>query len=64
LRTAIEAITIDGAWQLHMDDKIGSLEVDKKADFVILDENPFNVPKENIHLINVVGTYVNGQKVL
>ena len=64
LRSAIEAITIDAAWQLHMDDKIGSLEVDKKADFVILNESPFDVPKKNIHLIKVVGTYVGGQKVL
>ena len=64
LRSAIKAITIDAAWQLHMDDKIGSLEVDKKADFVILNESPFDVSKENIHLIKVVGTYVGGQKVL
>jgi predicted amidohydrolase YtcJ len=47
-----------------MEDKIGSLEINKKADFVILEANPFEVPKENIHLINVIGTYVNGQKVL
>ena len=64
LQSAIEAITINAAWQLHMEDKIGSLEINKKADFVILEANPFEVPKENIHLINVIGTYVNGQKVL
>lgn len=64
LHAAIKAITIDAAWQLHMDDRIGSLEVNKKADFVILEKNPFNVPKENIHLVTVVGTYVDGQKVL
>ncbi len=64
LRSAIKAVTINAAWQLHMDEKIGSLEVNKKADFVILEENPFDVPIENIHLINVIGTYVGGQKVL
>ena len=64
LQSAIKAITIDAAWQLHMDDRIGSLEVNKKADFVILEKNPFQVPKENIHSITVVGTYVDGQKVL
>ena len=31
-----------GAEELQMDDQIGSLEGDKKADFVIVDENPLH----------------------
>jgi len=40
---AIRAMTIDAAWQLRMEDKIGSLEVGKYADLVVLEKNPFDV---------------------
>ncbi len=36
----IRAATLNGAEALGMDDEIGSVEVGKLADFVILDENP------------------------
>ena len=38
IATLIKGYTIDGAYQLHMEDKIGSIEVGKKADFVVLDK--------------------------
>lgn len=37
---ALQAATIDGARYLNMDSEIGSLEVGKLADFVVLDKNP------------------------
>ena len=36
----IRAATLNGAEALKMDDKIGSVQVGKYADFVITDENP------------------------
>ena len=36
----IRAATLNGAEALKMDDKIGSVQVGKYADFVIIDENP------------------------
>ena len=36
----LQAATIDGARYLNMDGEIGSLEVGKLADFVVLDKNP------------------------
>ena len=36
----IRAATLNGAEALRMDDKIGSVQVGKMADFVIVSENP------------------------
>jgi imidazolonepropionase-like amidohydrolase len=40
---AIKWITINPAWQLGLDDRIGSLEVGKNADVVLWSGNPFSV---------------------
>ncbi len=40
---ALEALTIAGAEMLGLDDRIGSLEVGKDADFMVLDGDPFSV---------------------
>ena len=40
---AIRWITINPAWQLGLDDKIGSLEAGKNADIVLWSGNPFSV---------------------
>lgn len=58
---AIRAVTIDAAWQLHMEDKVGSIEVGKYADLVILEESPFDVDQEKIKDIQVVATIMDGQ---
>jgi len=58
---AIRAITIDAAWQLRMDDKVGSLEVGKLADIVVLDGNPFDVEPAEIAGIGVVSTMMDGR---
>jgi imidazolonepropionase-like amidohydrolase len=40
---AIKWITINPAWALELDDRIGSLEAGKKADVVLWNANPFSV---------------------
>lgn len=57
----IRAYTINAAYQLHQEKKIGSLEVGKKADLIILDRNPFTVVPKEIHTINVRTTMMNGK---
>ncbi|NNF33794.1 MAG: amidohydrolase [Saprospiraceae bacterium] len=63
LLDAIKALTIHAAWQINMEDKIGSLEVGKYADFIILDRNPFLTPADQLENIKVNATYINGNKV-
>ncbi len=56
----LKSLTIYAAWQLHMDDKIGSIEKGKYADLVILDKNPLKVSPDKLRNISVVKTFVNG----
>ena len=41
--TRVRGFTIDAAYQLRMEDEIGSIEVGKKADLIVLDQNIFEV---------------------
>jgi len=58
--TLIRGYTIDAAYQLHMEDEIGSLEVGKKADLVVLDRNLFETDAYEIHKTEVVMTLMDG----
>jgi len=48
------------AWQIRMEDKIGSLEVGKLADLVVLDGNPLEVDPMEIQNIQVDLTMMDG----
>jgi len=60
---AIRAQTIDAAWQLFADDVIGSLEVGKYADMVVLSSDPRAVPPERIADLDVRATFLAGRQV-
>jgi predicted amidohydrolase YtcJ len=57
---AIRAVTLDAAWQCHVDNLVGSLEVGKRADFVILSNDPAAVHPERIQHLQVRETWLDG----
>jgi predicted amidohydrolase YtcJ len=61
---AIKGLTINAAWQLFMDDKVGSLEVGKRADLVVLSENPRTIAPERLGQIRVIETVRDGRRFL
>lgn len=60
---AIRAVTIDAAWQCHLDDVCGSLEVGKSADLVVLERDPTTVSPDTLRSIRVHSTWLGGQAV-
>jgi imidazolonepropionase-like amidohydrolase len=54
---ALKALTLHGAEMLHLEDRCGSLEKGKDADFVVLSGAPFSVYTQ------VLETYIEGDKV-
>ena len=63
INDALKAVTIDAAYQLKMDDKIGSIQEGKYADFAIVNQNPMKTDAYKIRDIEVNETWVNGQQV-
>ena len=63
IESALKAVTINAAWQIKMEDKIGSIKVGKYADFVILVENPLEVSADKIKDIQILETIVNGNTI-
>lgn len=63
LEAMIASFTINGAKANFLEDEIGSLMVGKKADFIILDQNLFQIPPTNIASTKVLQTFVDGKEV-
>lgn len=60
---AVRAQTIDAAWQLFSDHEVGSIEVGKLADFVVLSGDPYAVAPEELPSLRVLETYLAGERV-
>lgn len=58
---AVHANTLGAAHQIRMDTEVGSIEVGKRADLIVLDRNVFEGDPHDIHRANVVMTMMNGQ---
>ncbi|WP_404824993.1 amidohydrolase [Mycolicibacterium gadium] len=58
---AVHANTLGAAYQIRLDDRVGSLEVGKLADMIVLDKNILEVDPHDIHRARVTMTMMNGQ---
>lgn len=60
---ALRAMTLDAAWQMFIDDKVGSLEPGKYADLVVLDQNPRKIDPSKLTSIGIHAVYLAGKQV-
>jgi predicted amidohydrolase YtcJ len=63
LEQMIRGYTIRGAYPFRMEDKLGSIEVGKMADLLVLDENPFEIDRRSIHRIKPAVVMMEGQAI-
>lgn len=61
LERALRAITIEAARSIGLEGEIGSVEVGKRADFTVLESDPFEVAPEEIRDIPIWGTVLDGR---
>ena len=59
--SALRAVTIDAAWQVFLDHEIGSIEVGKRADLVVLSGDPLTAP--DVRQLRVERTVIDGATV-
>ncbi|MEY3539570.1 MAG: hypothetical protein RL188_987 [Bacteroidota bacterium] len=59
----IRGMTIWAAKANRMEKQVGSIEVGKKADFILLDKDLMKVPTDSILYVKVLKTYSNGERV-
>ena len=60
---ALHSFTLAAAYAARQEDRLGSLEPGKWADFIIIDRDYFEVPASEIDDIRVLETWVGGQRV-
>lgn len=58
---ALKAVTLGPAQTLKMDDEIGSIAAGKRADFVLLSDDPSTVDPMALKDIDVLGTVLGGE---
>jgi predicted amidohydrolase YtcJ len=61
LDLALRATTIEAAFSLGLGDEIGSIAPGKRADFAVLERDPYEVPIEELHGIAIWGTLFEGR---
>lgn len=60
---AIRFYTINNAHLLFLEDRVGSLEAGKQADFIVIDRDLLTCPDEQIKSTRVLATYLDGKRV-
>jgi predicted amidohydrolase YtcJ len=60
---ALHMYTYGSAYALNEENNLGSLEVGKLADFIVVDRDPLSVDPRELRSIRVLETYVSGKRV-
>ena len=60
LEDLVKGYTLSGAYQLRMDEQLGSIEVGKLADLVVLDRNLFEIDRYEIHEVRPEAVIMEG----
>ena len=63
IEQAFKGFTLDAAYAAHMEDALGTLTPGKWADFILVDQDIFEVPAQDIWKTKVIQTWVAGEKV-
>ena len=61
IEDALMGCTLNAAKAMHMEDKVGSLECGKKADFLIVSDDPLTCDVEKIKDIEILETWIDGK---
>ena len=59
----LHSFTLAAAFAAHQEDRLGSLEAGKWADFIVVDRDYMTIPSSEIDDIQVIQTWVGGQMV-
>lgn len=62
IQDALRMCTYNGYFTTFDENERGSLEVGKVADMVLLDQNPYTIPKEKLSAIQVKQLYLQGRE--
>ncbi|MEM8888564.1 MAG: amidohydrolase [Bacteroidota bacterium] len=63
LEEAIKAYTLNAAYVMRQETKVGSIEVRKEADLIILNKNIFDISPNRISSVKVDETYLQGRRI-
>ena len=63
LTSALKIFTLNGAVAMGIDDKTGSIQMGKSADFIILQNDLFSISKFDIHKTKVLSTVFRGSEI-
>ena len=63
INEALRSFTIDAAWAAHQENELGGLTKGKWADFILIDQNIFQIPPEDLWKTKVLQTWLAGELV-